>query len=133
MRNGVSHTPPAWLQAFDSEVAQVFFSDPTLEPSVVPDNEATVRTVLSDLSISHPRDIDPGEVDRIFQNEGKAKKTAFSFALAAAFSSDPTTVVIPPHIAGIFHFLFDDLLNFEGASRASAATPDEKYAASTDE
>lgn len=118
-----SPVPPQWINEHDPDVAQVFLSHPTLEPSVTVGNEELIKAVLAELELDPPDRITAEFVHKTFRSAKKKTATADAvpagpgarrkgeFALglaehlaAAREAGDPVTV--PPHLRALFEFLY---------------------------
>lgn len=95
-------TPP-WHATLDPAFGRVFWSQPTLEPSLVAGNELLVAQSLIDSGLAVPSSIDPESIDAIFL--GSSKKAEFANYLAANVEASPTAAV-PPQIAAVLDWLF---------------------------
>jgi len=108
VRDGDPHSPPGWLQHFDESIVGAFFSDPTLEPAIVPGNETLVATALARAGLA-AESLDKDELDRIFREEGSGSKAEFAIELAATFQANPSLVAVPEHIGDLFDFVLGDI------------------------
>lgn len=102
-----AHRPPKWHEDLNSDVAQFFWSHPTLEPSLVSGNEDMVRRSMG-FAANTP--ISPLIVRRYFDKHS-GRKGEF----AARFSREierqlakGLSVHIPDEIRKMFDWLFDD-------------------------
>lgn len=106
-RNGLPPTLPAWITNRDPTV-KAFVSDPTLEPSLVPGNEAAVEAALTAMGITLDT-VDSATVDATFHDTHRARKGEFALEFAAVFAArraSGTPVQVPNHIRALFEFLF---------------------------
>jgi putative ATP-dependent endonuclease of OLD family len=110
---------PAWLDRFDDDVVQFFFSEPTLEPSVVDGNEKAVESALASAGLNVPDEINAASVDKLFQDT-KSGKGRFAVELAGEIerrNSKAEAVQIPMHFDRMFRFLcIDEALEDESHS-----------------
>lgn len=99
-------SPPTWHDELSPDTGRFFYSEPTLEPSLVAGNEAMIDTALRDVGIIPPASVTPEWVDDYFRaNSGK--KAVFALALAELINADPETFVVPRHLAALFSWLRD--------------------------
>ncbi len=99
--------PPAWHAELDNETARFFWSQPTLEPSLVHGNEEAVSDALGRISLTVPASVTPLAVDSLFTDGNRRKKGAFAMALAAVFEDDLAGTTVPDHIAALFDWLYE--------------------------
>lgn len=104
--------PPAqWVGNARSEYFDVFYSDPTLEPSLVPGNERLVKDLLTKMSsipLSFPNDDDlPAWVAIWFKTAGKSKKARFADEFATLCDDNPTAIHLADHLTEILDFVWD--------------------------
>lgn len=100
-------SPPAWHAQLDPDSARFFWSQPTLEPSLVPGNELVVAQALSDVGLAQTGGATSALVDEIFSGSGRRKKGEFAIALASAFESNLAEVVVPDHIDDLLTWLYE--------------------------
>jgi putative ATP-dependent endonuclease of OLD family len=106
---------PRWVTNTRSARFDVFFSDPTLEPSITPGNEALVRDLLAEIGVAEedlPDDDDdlPAWVARYFKKKGKAKKADFADAFVTECRDPDVDITMPDHINDLLEFLWDGFL-----------------------
>lgn len=99
--------PPAWVDGFDERSLRYFSSHPTLEPTLVPGNEAAVAAALTE--INEPLDnVTPASVDDLFRLDGPRKKKGwFAYELAARLSDSldgEQLVAVPLQVAELLTF-----------------------------
>jgi putative ATP-dependent endonuclease of OLD family len=103
--------PPAWVVNARSEHFDVFYSDPTLEPSLVPGNELLVKRLLDEMTKTphaFPANAGlPAWVESWFRNAGKRKKARFADDFAALCDDDPGALLIPDHLSAVLGFVWD--------------------------
>lgn len=106
--------PPAWVVNARSEHFDVFYSDPTLEPSLVPGNELLVKRLLDEMTKkphAFPTDAGlPAWVDSWFKNAGKNKKARFADDFAALCDDNPDALIIPDHLSAVLDFVWDGFI-----------------------
>ncbi|CAM3539123.1 ATP-dependent endonuclease [Isoptericola cucumis] len=100
-------TPPPWHSDFaDPTTFQVFWSQPTLEPTLVPGNETLIDKALTAIGRPLPTTTDES-VDQLFHTQpGKGDKAEFALELAAAIQDRPDQFVVPTHLKAMFDWLF---------------------------
>jgi putative ATP-dependent endonuclease of the OLD family len=116
------YVEPAWVRDHNPEVVRVFYSSPTLEPSITAGNEEAVEAALTLLDIALPR-VTPEEIDAAFLGQHKHRKAEFSLVLADELRSRLGTglpVTVPDHLTQLFDFLFDRV----DETDASSGPPD---------
>lgn len=116
-------TPPSWLADHDPEVARIFHSHPTLEPSITAGNESIVSEALDELGLDPVDPVAPEAIHEVFRGAKKAKgstraqpagpgarrKGEFALAVAdrlLAAREAGTPVSVPSHLADLFDFLY---------------------------
>jgi putative ATP-dependent endonuclease of OLD family len=106
-RDGPIPPLPEWITSRSPTVG-AFTSHPTLEPTLVPGNEAAVEAALSTMGIDLDQ-VDADTVDEIFRvDPNRRRKAEFALELASQLSSRLATglsVRVPEHIADMFEFL----------------------------
>ena len=135
----IGETPqaPAWLADHDAEIVRVFFSHPTLEPSITAGNEGLVGATVAAIGIEPPDPITAEAVAGLFRSArrstasgeatpagpGASRKGEFALEMAARLREvEWPQVVIPEHLNDLFDFLY-----------ASAQNPAEHLSGSEDE
>lgn len=98
-------SPPSWHAELSSESAKVFWSRPTLEPSLVSGNEALVADALKSVGEEQQGQVTPELVDGVFIDHPE-KKGAFALELAERVDDNPTEFVVPGHIAEMLEWLY---------------------------
>lgn len=114
--------PPKWHSELDGSSARFFWSQPTLEPSLVDGNEELFKQAFLSCELSAPNPVTAAAVDQFFVGNPKTKG---KFALALALELDKIlrpkldkslrteldksldTVTVPTHIAQTFAWLYD--------------------------
>jgi putative ATP-dependent endonuclease of OLD family len=103
--------PPQWLGTLNQPALGYFLSHPTLEPTLVPGNEASVGTALTRINEAM-EDVTSAAVDAKFlEATPRAKKGWFAYELAAVLSDaleDGQQISIPPQINDLLEFLMPD-------------------------
>lgn len=101
-------SPPAWHGEFtDDTRVKVFWSLPTLEPTLVPGNEALVQEALDAVGKNVIGALSAGSVDTLFQTDsGKKAKGEFAFELAAQVESNLLATHVPPQLHELFEWLW---------------------------
>lgn len=101
-------TPTAWQADLnDPERFQVFWSLPTLEPTLVEDNELLIDAALHMVGQSVTGAISAKSVDDLFQTDsGKKAKGEFAFELAALVEANAITAHVPAQLASLFDWLW---------------------------
>lgn len=115
LRDSDGKPPPTWVTDSASEHFRVFLSVPTLEPSITPGNESTVRSILQRVAkgnVEIPNDDDELAtwVGAWFKDQGKARKALFADRFAKACRDSLTTVEVPTHLADLLDFIWDGFL-----------------------
>ena len=102
-----AHRPPKWHEDLNSDVAQFFWSHPTLEPSLVSGNEDMVRRSMG-FAANTP--ISPLIVRRYFdKHSGRKGEFAARFSREIERQlAEGLSVHIPDEIRKMFDWLFDD-------------------------
>lgn len=114
-------TPPAWVNQHDKDIVQVFLSHPTLEPTLVPGNEALIEKALLDINLDSGGAVTGESILGLFQSAkvenkvqvrpaGKGAKKKGEFALAVAEQialavENGTSVAVPECVAIMLDFL----------------------------
>lgn len=110
--------PPAWHKLLDSGSARFFWSQPTLEPSLVDGNEMVIREALCAISGNDtPVEITRTTVDAYFQDHS-GKKGEFALELVSLFDArlrEGKEVVVPQNIGNMFAWLFTGDDNVEAS------------------
>lgn len=101
-------TPTAWQADFtDTMRFQVFWSLPTLEPTLVENNELLVEAALTMVGKSVIGALTAESVDDLFQTDsGKQAKGEFAFELAALVEANSGTAHVPAQLASLFDWLW---------------------------
>lgn len=109
---------PSWLPDFDHDYVRCFLSDPTLEPSLVPENLDLVSNALDAIGANLGA-VTKKSVTEYFgkQGSGRSKKAEFAEAIVDEIEQNPASVTTPPQFAGALDFLW---------SRAGMSEPDEE-------
>ncbi|MDV8071164.1 AAA family ATPase [Rhodococcus sp. IEGM 1366] len=97
-------TPTAWQSDFtDPTRFKVFWSRPTLEPTLVEHNEILVEKVLALLGESPTEAPTAQSIDDLFQtSSGKKRKGEFAFELAALVDANASTTHVPSQLVELF-------------------------------
>lgn len=106
---------PPWIEERRSEHFDAFWSEPTLEPSLVDGNEALIAGVLEDLQVhdadlTDPQLITAAAVAEFFGDSGRRYKARFAEAVTEAIFDDPDEVSIPSQFVALFEFVWDGFL-----------------------
>ena len=97
---------PPWLADFDEQTVRCVLSDPTLEPSLVPNNEPLVAAALEKIGIALEA-ITPDTIAEFFSKRpGSARKADFADAILDLVDEQKTAVIIPAHFAQAYDFLW---------------------------
>ncbi|WP_319451195.1 MULTISPECIES: ATP-dependent nuclease [unclassified Mycobacterium] len=99
--------PPDWHKKLDAESARFFWSRPTLEPSLLPGNEAFFRRALERLKQNVPDPMNAGEIDGLFKSN-PSLKGRFALVLASEMSADLSNVRVPKHVAAAYAWLMQE-------------------------
>jgi putative ATP-dependent endonuclease of OLD family len=101
-------TPPAWQADFsDPARFQVFWSRPTLEPTLVEHNELLVEAALTLLGRSVLGALTAKSIDDMFQTPpGKKVKGEFAFELAAIVDANAEIAHVPNQLGDLFDWLW---------------------------
>lgn len=97
---------PRWHSELDSSVGRYFWSDPTLEPSLLEGNEDLVRQALMSIGWQEPSEGLTKDSLRQHFIDKSGTKGNFALALSALLIENPEGVVVPSHIAKMFDWLF---------------------------
>ena len=112
LRDSDGHNLPDWIVHRQSDHFQAFTSDPTLEPAIVPGNEALVAEALRALNTSGPwddgSDATRADVESWVAGKGKRLKAAFASGVADLVAAAPDRVTVPPHFVDLLDFCFED-------------------------
>lgn len=123
LRDSDGKLPPKWVVNRKGEHFRVFFSKPTLEPSITPGNESTVRSVLESL-VSEDVDI-PADADlkawatTWFKKQGKGMKARFADGFAKACRDSPDGIEVPSHLGELLDFVWEGFLPAPEAAEAN--------------
>lgn len=109
--------PPAWHAELDRGSARFYWSQPTLEPSLVNGNENLITNAFEQCGINLPGGVTPENVDQYFLKNSQ-HKGKFALTLASLIDRNLTSVVVPNHITNMFTWLYD------GADPDSTLTDD---------
>lgn len=90
----------------------VFFSQPTLEPSLVDGNETMFRDLFDHKPVKSRPWRDGGRPSRsnvreFFQEGGRSRKAAFADDVADYCATNPKDVTIPDHIMSLLEFVWE--------------------------
>lgn len=101
-------SPPAWQADFtDPDRVRVFWSRPTLEPTLVDNNEVLVEAALSLVGKSVTGPLTARSVDDLFQSDsGKKAKGEFAFELAALVEANADTAHVPGQLVALFDWIW---------------------------
>lgn len=101
-------SPPAWHAEFiDPARFQAFWSRPTLEPTLVEQNEILIDEALTLIGKSVTGTVTPKSIDDLFQTDvGKRAKGEFAFELAALVDANAADVHVPDHLVALFDWLW---------------------------
>jgi putative ATP-dependent endonuclease of OLD family len=101
-------SPPQWHSVLSSDSARFFWSRPTLEPTLVPGNEAAVETALANIGATpSSTPVTAGVLDGDFAGALRKRKGDFAIALAGVLDEDLGAVTVPPHIVELFDWLYE--------------------------
>lgn len=108
--------PTPWQNDFiDSTRFKVFWSRPTLEPTLVDGNEHLVETALAVVGQTMTGALTPKSVDDLFQtSSGKKLKGEFAFELAAIVDENSTIVCVPHQLVELFDWLWAGHIKEDG-------------------
>lgn len=100
--------PPAWHQNFaTSDHVRWFWSQPTLEPTLVAGNETFVTAAMKRCGTDLGGQPTATNVDQFFREDKNRKlKGEFAFELAALTDESPNAVAIPQQLAELFDWLW---------------------------
>lgn len=98
--------PPEWHSELNDNSARFFWSQPTLEPSLVEGNEDFFREAFSLCNLTAPNSVTAETVDQFFRDQPK-KKGAFALGLAIQIDENLSAISVPNHIRNMFTWLFD--------------------------
>lgn len=99
--------PPPWAER--PPFVRGFLCHPTLEPELVPGNEAVVGAALTVLNITHPQPITAQAIDALFQGTASGRKAEFALEFAAEVARRGETdepVTVPPPFTAMFDYLY---------------------------
>ena len=112
---------PTWIEDLNDEVVRVFFSCPTLEPSIAPGNETLVQAVLSDMALDGPPDeetvgtlfrgsrVATKEHEAVPAGPGARRKGEFALNFArhlVVAREDESKVALPGHFDELFAWAY---------------------------
>jgi len=106
---------------------KVFFSEPTLEPSLVASNPQLFKD-LFDHKAAKSRPWYDGEqptvdnVARFFRDGGRSRKASFADEVAAYCAGRSNDVTIPPHFLGLLDFIWDGFVPAASDGEVGAET-----------
>jgi len=131
-RPPATFTPPAWTLSHDPTTFAFFYSDPTLEPTLVTGNEATVTATLAAMGVQTPPLPTAQAIDEYFKTDaGRRKKGGFALEFAAALAGAPT-VTVPTAVRQVLDYLYEgsapDVAATAMAAQAKAAAAGEEAA-----
>lgn len=98
-------SPPQWHGELAPDTARFFWSQPTLEPSLVSGNESIIADALAAIAEEQNESITPEVVDAVFVKRPK-KKARFALEMAARIEQSNETFRVPDHIAGMLDWLY---------------------------
>lgn len=121
---------PSWVGAARSEHFDVFYSDPTLEPSITRGNEDLVREILVGLRIDEASIPDDDAdlsawVATWFKKRGKARKARFADDFAVRCETEPEEVEVPDHFNALLEFVWGGFVVEVDAADTTDDRPDE--------
>lgn len=101
-------SPTAWQSGFaDSTRFKVFWSRPTLEPTLVDGNDLLIEKALASLGQSVIGPLTSKSIDDLFlTSSGKKAKGEFAFELAALVDETASTVQVPEQLVELFDWLW---------------------------
>jgi len=108
-------SPPKWVApavAMSDGRLGVFFSEPTLEPSLVPGNEAMFRAIFDHRPMRSrpwPDGAGPTEanVNAFFKSTGRSQKAAFADEVANYCEKNPGGTTTPAHLLKLLEFIWE--------------------------
>jgi hypothetical protein len=104
---------------------EVFFSEPTLEPSLVASNAQLFKD-LFDHKAAKSRPWEDGEqptvdnVAKFFRDGGRSRKASFADEVAGYCAERASEVTIPPHFLGLLDFIWDGFVPTASDGEAGA-------------
>lgn len=101
--------PPEWHSELDNKSARFFWSQPTLEPSLVEGNEDLIKSAFEKCRFEVPDPITPKAVDQFF-NKQRGNKGRFAIVLALLIGEaieSGGSIEVPSHIGEMFTWLYD--------------------------
>jgi putative ATP-dependent endonuclease of OLD family len=109
-------TLTAWQADFtDPTRFRVFWSRPTLEPTLVEQNETLVAKTLTLLGLSTTGALTAKSIDDLFQTlAGKRAKGEFAFELAALIDSNTDIARVPNQLVELFDWLWAGHVSADG-------------------
>jgi putative ATP-dependent endonuclease of OLD family len=115
---------PTWLAEFEAERVRCCLSVPTLEPSLVPDNEALVEAALGAIG-ARLDEVTVDSVAALFASDGtgSSKKAAFAEAVVDLIEGGTLPVVPPSHIAEALDFLWEGMRNAAAPAAGTETEP----------
>jgi SMC domain protein len=99
---------PDWHSELDPASARFFWSQPTLEPSIVEGNEKLIEQTFEVCCFGGLSEITVDGIDEYFGKNRKCK-SEFALALINVMDENLDDVVVPKHINEMFTWLFDGL------------------------
>jgi putative ATP-dependent endonuclease of OLD family len=102
---------PAWALARNGETCGVFICDPTLEPSLLVDNEQLITDVLVEIVTTPPwgSDASAATFDLMkdwIKEAGRSRKADFADELCRRIELDPSQATVPSHLRELLDFLY---------------------------
>ena len=131
---------PTWAADHDPEVARVFHSHPTLEPSITVGNESLIAAALADVRLDVPDPLTAEAVHALFRSArrtsaerpaqaagpGARRKGEFALAVADRLADaldDGAPVIVPAHLEALFDFLYPGPIAGDNSVPAAVGIP----------
>lgn len=101
-------SPPQWHSVLSSNSARFFWSRPTLEPTLVPGNEAAIAAALANIGVTpSSTPLTASVLDTDFAGTQRKRKGDFAIALAGVLDDDLGAAAVPQHITELFDWLYE--------------------------
>ncbi|MDE0614959.1 MAG: AAA family ATPase [bacterium] len=128
LRDGDGKAIPRWVSSRSNDHFGYFLSEPTLEPTLVPGNEAIIRSVFDAMKVKDlPWDDQDGptsdNVQEWFARKGKGHKARFADQFSAHAESDLQNIVVPQQMQQLLDFVWEGFTSDHSAPTASVDDP----------
>lgn len=131
LSDGDDKPRPKWIAratAMSEGRLDVFFSDPTLEPSLLEGNDAMFEALFEGKATTSRPWQDGGaptteNVADFFKKSGRARKADFSDAVGAYCATHADTVSVPQHMRELFEFVWEGFLDVPHGDEPTGDSP----------